>query len=202
MTNSGPSSVGECAAWPETTHWAGSDNTNHYFALASDLFDPNKTQFGIGASLGFIDRLQFASTNLSTYDRYTFYRLLAQLGTDSAPESGRINVNYVNVDNQGNIVADMQTNSIPWEPAQFFTNAADRMLRAYTTKWFQANPSNYLATYYGIHTNYYFTDVNNNVHTNDPTGLGLTNVLGFPNILGLTGNGRFPRLALRTFRSG
>ena len=37
-----------------------------------------------------------------------------------------------------------------WTPLAFFTNAADRMLRLYTTNWFQANPSNYLATYYGI----------------------------------------------------
>jgi hypothetical protein len=144
--------------------WPGANNTNHYFALASDLLDPNKTQNGIGA---FINRLQFASTNLplSTYDRYTFYRLLAQLGTDSAPESDKLNVNYVNVDNTGNIIPNYQTNCLAWEPAQFFTNAADRMLRAYTTRWFKASPSNYLATYYNLHTNY-----------NDPTGFGLTNI--------------------------
>ena len=171
------------------TPWPGADNTNHYFALASDLYNPAKTEIGIGAAPGFIDRLQFASTNLSTYDRYTFYRMLAQLGTDSAPESGRLNVNYRNVDPSGNIVPNLETNLIAWQPLQFFTNAADRMLRAYTAQWFQASPSNYLATFYGIHTNYYYTDLSGYIHTNDPTGLGLTNVLGFPNILGLTGNG-------------
>ena len=128
--------------------WPGADNTNHYFALASDLFDPAKTQNGIGA---FINRLQFASTNVSTYDRYTFYRMLAQLGTDSAPESGKLNVNYQNVDNNGNIIPGMETNSIAWDPRAFFVNAADRLLLDYTAKWFQAGPSNYLATYYGIH---------------------------------------------------
>lgn len=168
--------------------WPGANNTNHYFALTSDLFDPTKTQNGIGA---FIDRLQFASTNIptSTYNRYTFYRLLSQLGTDSEPESDKLNVNYVNVDNQGNIVPNLQTNTVAWEPAQFFTNAADRMLRAYTAQWFQASPSNYLATYYNIHTNYFYTDISGNVLTNDPAGLGLTNVLGLPNVLGLTRDG-------------
>jgi hypothetical protein len=154
--------------------WPGADNTNHYFALASDLFDTTKVQNGIGA---FINRLQFASTNVSTYDRYTFYRLLAQLGTDSAPEAGKLNVNYVNVDNGGNTVPDMQTNFIPWQPLQFFTNAADRMLRAYTKQWFQADPSNYLATYYGITNVYYsYFDASGIKHAYDPNGIGLTNI--------------------------
>jgi len=162
--------------------WPGAANTNHYFALASDLFDTTKIFAVPAAPLNFIDHLQQASTNtfggstVSTYDRYTFYRLLAQLGTDSAPESGKLDVNYVNVDPAGNIVPDMQTNSIPWQPAQFFTNAADRMLRAYTTRWFQSNPSNYLATYYGI-TNYNYSYVDAyGTHINDRNGLGLTNV--------------------------
>ncbi len=34
--------------------------------------------------------------NPSTYDRYTFYRMLAQLGTDSAPAQNQINLNYSN----------------------------------------------------------------------------------------------------------
>jgi hypothetical protein len=174
--------------FPANQHWAGSDNTNHYFELSSDLYDAAKTEFGI-APPGFIDRLQEASTNISTYDRYTFYRLLSQLGTDSAPESGKLNVNYVNVDAGGNIVPDMETNNYVWESAQFFTNAVDKMLRAYTAKWFQAGPSNYLATYYNVHTNYYYTDISGTIHTNDPSGLGLINSLGTPNILGMTSDG-------------
>jgi len=154
-----------------TTPWAGSDNTNHFFTIASDLFDPTKS------SSFFTNRLQQAGNGVSTYDRYTFYRLLAQLGTDSAPESGKLNVNYVNVDAGGNIVPDMETNCIPWTNSiKFFTNAADRMLRAYTTRWFQSNPSNYLATYYGI-TNYNYSYVDAyGTHINDRNGLGLTNV--------------------------
>jgi hypothetical protein len=46
-----------------------------------------------------------------------------------------------------------------------FTNAAERLLREYTTIWYQTNPSNYLAVYYGYHTNGYL----------DLNGAGLTN---------------------------
>jgi len=173
--------------------WPGADNTNHYFALFSDLFDPNKTGSGvapaqIAANNYFTGRLLDAGVNFfggktnSTYDRYTFYRLLAQLGTDSSPETGKMNLNYDNLDH-GLIKATHTftgpaalTNFMAWTPLAFFTNAADRMLRLYTTNWFQAGPSNYLATYYGIYTNYYYTDVNLNIHTNDLTGIGLTNL--------------------------
>ena len=161
-----------------TLPWAGADNTNHYFSLSADLFDTTKIT---APSLNFVDHLFRATTNtyggstVPTYNRYTFYRLLAQLGTDSAPEADKLNVNYVNVDASGNIVPDRQTNLITWEPGQFFTNAADRLLRAYTTRWFQSGPSNYLATYYGIRTNYYYAD-GYGIHTNDISGIGLTNV--------------------------
>jgi hypothetical protein len=157
--------------FPANQHWVGSLNTNRFFALASDLFDPAKS------SINFTNHLQLASGGVSTYDRYTFYRLLAQLGTDSAPEAGKLNVNYVNVDNAGNIVPDMQTNTLAWQPVQFFTNAADRMLRAYTKQWFQADPSNYLATYYGITNVYYaYFDAAGIKHAYDPNGIGLTNI--------------------------
>jgi hypothetical protein len=64
-----------------------------------------------------------------------------------------------------------------WQPITFFTNAADRLLKAYTAQWFQTGPSNYLATYYGINGySYYHQDSFGNIVTNDPSGLGLTNV--------------------------
>ena len=104
-----------------------------------------------------------AGATNSTYDRYTFYRLLSQLGTDSSPDAGKMNLNYDNLDHGLNKVTHTftgpaaLTNFMAWTPLAFFTNAADRMLRLYTTNWFQASPSNYLATYYGIYTNYYYT---------------------------------------------
>jgi hypothetical protein len=118
-----------------TLPWAGADNTNHYFDVTADLFDPNKIP-----PTGFTSRLQQAGANNSTYDRYTFYRLLAQLGTDTAPESGKMNLNYDNLDpgfpgvlNTNGVPSE--TNFIPWQPLGFFTNAADRLLKAYTAQW-------------------------------------------------------------------
>jgi hypothetical protein len=139
--------------------WAGADNTNHFFTH-QELFDPAKTQIGVvSPALGFTDHLLAAGTNVSTYDRYTFYRLLSQLGTDSAPEADKININYANAvvytNNYGvatniAIVPGAETNFVPWTPVQFFTVAADRMLRLYTTNWFRENASNFLVTCYGI----------------------------------------------------
>jgi hypothetical protein len=105
--------------------WAGADNTNHHFDT-QDFFDRTKTQLGV-ASPGFSDRLQNAGGSNDTYNAYTFYRMLAQLGTDSSPDRGKININYKNTDNSGNIVPGMETNLIPWTPIDFFTNAANAM---------------------------------------------------------------------------
>jgi hypothetical protein len=101
--------------------WAGSDNTNHIFDT-QDFFDRSKM------GTNFVDRLMAAGGTNSTYDRTTFYRLVQQLGTDSAPDQNKLNLNYVNVDLNGNIVPDMATNFIEWRATQFFTNAAARML--------------------------------------------------------------------------
>lgn len=121
---------------PISVAWSGSPNPNGYYDI-QELFDTNKT------SLPFVQRLVSRSVLPSLYDRYTFYRLLAQLGTDSqVPESNRIyaadyqlhptnrlHINYQNYTRNG------QTNFLTWDlaPASrtaFFTGAADRMLRA------------------------------------------------------------------------
>ncbi len=136
------------------------------------------------------NRLTLAGNSIATnYDRYTFYHLLAQLGTDSDPDDGKMNLNYRNIAN-GVVVPGMETNCIVWSPLEFFTNAADRMLRLYTTNWFYANPSNYLASYYNITGNYsfYYYDAHNNLVTYNPNGFGLTNssftpFLGWTNIV-------------------
>ena len=110
--------------------WSGGDNPNRYFTT-QDLFDSAKTRPGwLSAGVpSFTDRLKMAGTNVDSYNRYTFYRLLSQLGTDSAPEpSGKMNLNYRNVDEHGYVVPNMVTNFIPWTPEQFFTNAAVRLL--------------------------------------------------------------------------
>jgi len=147
--------------------WSGADNTNHFFTH-QESFNPNES------SIFFTNRLQSAGTNASTYGRYTFYRLLSQLGTDSAPESGKMNLNYDNLDPYTNGVA-ASTNFMAWTPIAFFTNAADRLLRAYTTQWRNSNPTNFAATFYSV-TNFNF--VNSDQWTNYPTfGIGNIPVL-------------------------
>jgi len=151
--------------------WAGADNTNHFFTT-QDLWDPTKT------SALFTNRLA-ASPQRSSYDRYTYYRLLSQMGTDSRAERGKINVNWVNVDAAGNIVPMLTTNFVRWGALQFFTNAADRLLQTYTTEWFKQNPTNYLATFYNIRPVEFYYGVNANgfpLMTNSPYGWGLTNI--------------------------
>ncbi len=136
-----------------TLPWAGAANTNRFFSV-DDLFDSGKefNQEGISAAQiaagnDFAGRLRATGTNYSTYNRYTYYRLLAQMGVDSTPEQGKLDLNYRNVDANGNVVPGLQTNLIPWTALQFFTNAADRMLRDYSQEWMVASPSNYVLTY-------------------------------------------------------
>ena len=76
---------------------------------------------------------------LTTATRFT--GCSAQIGTDTTPESGKMNLNYDNLDPfvtvvNGNLVtnAPAATNFMAWTPLAFFTNAADRMLKDYTTR--------------------------------------------------------------------
>ena len=161
--------------------WVGADNVNHFFSLPDELFNTNEV------GIPFVNRLTSAGTNADTYSRYSFYRMLAQLGTDSSAESGKLNLNYMNVDtNSGNIIPGMETNLVRWPNGlTFFTNAADRMLRLYTTNWLNANPSNFVATYYGytgyVSPNYIatygygFTNAIAYGITNEP-GFGIGNI--------------------------
>ena len=121
--------------------WAGSANTNRFFALLSELPDPTKS------SVAFTNRLLSAGFGKSTYDSYTFYRLLDQLGTDSTADDGRMNLNYDNLDTSGNVVSGAETNLIAWTPLRFFTNAANRLLTNYTTKWLASNSNSFAATF-------------------------------------------------------
>jgi len=106
---------------PAATRWLGSYNPNHYFTM-QELFDPGKT------SAFFVNRLMNAGVEKDTYNVYTFYRLLAQLGTDSAPDR-RINLNYRNVNTNGQVVPGMETNMIAWDCTNFFRAAAKAMFQ-------------------------------------------------------------------------
>lgn len=126
--------------------WAGADYPQHLFT-SQDFFDRRKLAL-TGQPSGFVERLYQATTySLSSYDRETYYRLLSQLGTESVPETEKINVNYRNVDDAGRVVANLETQLQPWDPGQFFNSAADRLIRTNTTTWFRENPGAFVATY-------------------------------------------------------
>jgi hypothetical protein len=147
------SRISETGPWvdPVNQPWVGANNPNRFFT-AQELFNPART------SSVFTNRLQFPGTRTNSYDRYTFYRLLEQLGTESAPAEDKINVNYVNVDAAGNVVPGMETNLIPWAPAQFFTNAANRLLRLNTGLWWEENPVAF-ANNFGVTNGFGITNI-------------------------------------------
>lgn len=122
--------------------WAGDENPERVFTT-QDFFDPAKN------SPAFFDRLWQAGTNNSSYDRYTFYRLLSQLGTDSEPEPpDKMNLNYDNLIQTNSVsrVASV-TNFYHWRPIDFFTNAAERMLRVSSGEWRSRNPNEFRAIF-------------------------------------------------------
>ena len=131
--------------------WPGSSNPQLYYDV-QELFnldpanpDPASRTF----SAFFTNRFVSPMTNaFSSYDRHTFYRFLAQMGTDSAPAlsnrlySSDFQMRYTNKLhlNYRNDLPDGLSNFIPWDStapifgltnaAAFFNQAADRLLRA------------------------------------------------------------------------
>ncbi len=136
--------------------WPGSYSSNMFYDM-QDVFDTAKS------GPGFSNRLAIAGgvgswfrypndTNRTVYDRYTFQRMLASMGTGSEPEYGvfvypdgianapgqlptlyrtKLNLNY---DNSSQIAqgpyTPMPTNLVSWtDPLKFFTNAAELLLR-------------------------------------------------------------------------
>jgi hypothetical protein len=115
--------------------WPGADNPNHFFTT-QEFFDQTKVNpFRFPNS--FADKLVTVGATNSSYDRYTFYRLLSQLGTDSAAEdTGKMNLNYDNLVQANPVTgARSATNFLGWHAVDFFTNAAIRLLAnaGYTT---------------------------------------------------------------------
>jgi hypothetical protein len=122
--------------------WPGAESKKHFFSM-HDLFRaPKPPDYP-----NLINHLTQASTGPSLYDRYTPYRLLCQLGTDSAPEpEDKINLNYINVDVPG-LGPVKASDFIPWVKTNitnfrgrpvnvdingvelFFTNVVARLLR-------------------------------------------------------------------------
>ncbi|MBU6399020.1 MAG: hypothetical protein KGS61_01755, partial [Verrucomicrobia bacterium] len=125
--------------------WPGSDNPQSYYD-AQQLFSLGNNAIAslVNPLTALTRRLQaIASIGRSSYNRYTFYRLLGQLGVDSTPSlAGRMNINFIN-DASGNV-----TNFVPWTPLGFFTNAANRLLQAsLTTNFVPVTPTLYLTNF-------------------------------------------------------
>jgi len=134
--------------------WSGGDLTNRFTEL-NDLFNP---------LLGLSGRItgQFTNSGVartsprSSYDRYTFYRMINQLGTDSGDgrfETGshpayadafrgreavnpfgfyrraKLNLNYAQNNPDGDTVDAARVSSFrPWQSLEWFTNATHRLL--------------------------------------------------------------------------
>jgi hypothetical protein len=152
-TNFAGNYVGPYNVLKPSTPWLGAPNAYDYFYSPSELFDPVKS------SGPFVNRIYNAGTSNDTYDRYTFYRMLGQIGSESAPETDKININYsnavVNCDANGvllnlTVIPNLETNFAFWQPQTFFTAAADKMLHAYSKEWYIESPSNFIQTYYGM----------------------------------------------------
>jgi len=139
--------------------WPGGYATNGDYDI-QDLFDPTKT------GVGFVDRLKAAGNATNSFDRYTFQRLLAGIGTGSAPElqayvyddvtnlvpglpptrlRSKVNINWDNSYQITNGFNTSPTVLIPWTNAlAFFTNAAESLLRSqdfrFTNNYYTTNP--------------------------------------------------------------
>jgi hypothetical protein len=134
----------ENASYP---NWSGANNLNQFFT-SQDLF----TALASFGNTAFAGRLNSAGEGLpvpansfpdTNFNRYTFYRMLSQMGMESAPEPAtKLNLNYINI---GGYAA---SNFVPWTDRLiefplgsgtftnaalvFFTNAATRLLETQT----------------------------------------------------------------------
>ena len=146
--------------------WSGADATNYYTSPFSLLTDPALLNFGAGVIWTNLDTrrgaipgqlLTPAQAANSTYNGYTYYRLLASLGTDSSDgriESGvdragryfrrtKLNLNFQSLDpseakssganlvvtNGASGTAATASALVPWPATPWLQLAADRLLR-------------------------------------------------------------------------
>jgi len=147
-TNADQPSLTAGGDWKTSQPWPGANNTNRFFSL-EDYLDPTKV------GVNFTNRLGLAGSSTDTYSRYTFYRMLDQLGTDSTTDTGKLNLNYsnavvsyavingVSLATNITVVVGAETNLMPWRPLDFFTAAADKLLRTYSANWIGSTPQSY-----------------------------------------------------------
>jgi len=104
--------------------WPGSDSINQFYDIQQifsyKLINTNYLTDLLSTNI----RNTLTFNDKSSYHKYTFYRLISQLGTDSPSDfKSRININF------RNDPPFSETNFVDWPPLVFFTNAADRLLR-------------------------------------------------------------------------
>lgn len=124
------------------SRWAGADTGTHFFHL-QELFD--RADFS-GRSNKVTSDFYYRLVNAISNNPSVYYRLTAQLGTDSGDElRDRINLNYA--DEHANIPGTnySATNFVAWDSSPtlavaFFTNVAQRIFLA------QSNEFNNLST--------------------------------------------------------
>ena len=128
---------------PVTAPWPGADNPRRFTDVQQLLTFQQYIEPPMRAT-NFVSRLRQsmevnprnfrARKRLDSYDRYTFYRLLGQLGVDSAPAlRGKININHANDWHTG---YNTQTN---WTANEFINRATHAMLRASVKSQFLTN---------------------------------------------------------------
>lgn len=122
---------------PVSRPWPGSDNPNTLVDVQEILIPKGSSNWNSMAT----DLQRVSKLSLASYDRYTLYRSLGELGVDSAPATkGKIHLNYANYPGQitTNLVpwaqlrddrtVRLDTNSTPY--TNFFLLSSDAMLRA------------------------------------------------------------------------
>ena len=197
-----PPQLNEVLARP----WSGSDSANHlytsqdFFTLATGQLPTSSfTNRLFTAGLGGPGPFGVPATEDPNFNRYTYYRMMSQMGMESAPEPGnKLNLNYKNVDgySASNFVswAEDGTNLNTWTNAlEFFTNAADRLLASqpnYIVPWI-SGPTNLSSHFIPIYpTNYYTPSVHRmlqlaaNIYdaSNPKTNTGAPNYFDYPSV--------------------
>ncbi len=131
----------------DQAYW-GADLTGAFYDV-QELFDGSKVSSEQLPDDSFVGRLRSSGSGTpqrlpSTYDRYTVYRLLSQLGVDSEVDESaksmslalldgeprlletrvdKLHLNYDNINND-------PTNFVEWNPRQLFLETASRMMAA------------------------------------------------------------------------
>lgn len=152
---------------PLVEGWPGSVNTNAYTDV-QQLFSVDTTSPGFVARLTDAARRNAApNSGISSYDRYTVYRLLSQLGTDSTPDlEGKLHLNFKNaigsITNQTERWVDNASNAV-----MFFTNAAELMLKASIDGKIDITNETQIATYRKPRGTYYLIG-DTLIRTNEP----------------------------------